>query len=145
MDDADVLKAINDLNSNSDSGNQTTSFIFTLKNRVGGLARALRVFQDNGINVVHIESHKSKRTNSEYEIFVSLDNQNGQVKVPELARSLKKQLSYIKFDSEHDLKSNNGDSVDKNISTNQFDDVFDTTNSSVINSEGVLVRKSKLF
>ncbi len=141
MDDADVLKAIND--QNAENNNQTTSFIFTLKNRVGGLARALRVFQDNGINVVHIESRKSKRTNSEYEIFVSLENQNGQVKVPELAKSLKKQLSYIKFDSEHDLKSNNGELVDMNVSNNQYDDVFDTTNSSVINSEGVLVRKSK--
>jgi hypothetical protein len=145
MDDDDVLKVINDQNPNSDSNNQTTSFIFTLKNRVGGLARALRVFQDNGINVVHIESRKSKRTNSEYEIFVSLENQNGKVKVPELARSLKKQLSYIKFDSENDLKSNNGDSVEKSVSTNEFDDVFDTSNSSVINSEGVLVRKSKSF
>lgn len=35
------------------------SVIFTLKNQVGGLVRALSVFQDLGINVLHIESRKS--------------------------------------------------------------------------------------
>lgn len=32
-----------------------TSIIFTLKNQVGGLARALQVFQELGINVLHLE------------------------------------------------------------------------------------------
>lgn len=35
------------------------SVIFTLKNQVGGLVKALSVFQDLGINVLHIESRKS--------------------------------------------------------------------------------------
>lgn len=35
------------------------SVMFTLKNQVGGLVRALSVFQDLGINVLHIESRKS--------------------------------------------------------------------------------------
>lgn len=34
-----------------------TSIIFTLKHEVGALARALQVFQDFGINVLHIELH----------------------------------------------------------------------------------------
>jgi hypothetical protein len=42
MEDSDVLKAINSGNSDK---KKNVSFIFTLKNRVGGLARALRVFQ----------------------------------------------------------------------------------------------------
>lgn len=34
-----------------------TSIIFTLKHQVGALARALQVFQELGINVLHIEQH----------------------------------------------------------------------------------------
>lgn len=45
-----------------DTGSQPvdkTSIIFTLKNQVGGLARALQVFQELGINVLHVEFHTS--------------------------------------------------------------------------------------
>ncbi|XP_043502580.1 tryptophan 5-hydroxylase 1 [Polistes fuscatus] len=49
------------------------SVIFSLKNQVGGLARALQVFQDLGVNVVHIESRKSLRRGSEYEILVDVE------------------------------------------------------------------------
>ncbi|CAG7831735.1 unnamed protein product [Allacma fusca] len=50
--------------------------VFSLKNQVGGLARALKVFEDNGVNVIHIESRKSKRRPSEYEIMVDVDCDN---------------------------------------------------------------------
>lgn len=46
MDDQDVIKTFNEQAEKTTNGTRTTSsFIFTLKNRVGGLARALRVFQ----------------------------------------------------------------------------------------------------
>lgn len=44
--------------SNQNEG-ERISVIFTLKNQVGGLVKALSVFQDLGINVLHIESRKS--------------------------------------------------------------------------------------
>ena len=47
--------------------------VFSLKNQVGGLARALKVFQDNGVNVIHIESRKSKKRPAEYEIMLDVD------------------------------------------------------------------------
>ncbi|XP_058792709.1 tryptophan 5-hydroxylase 1 [Phymastichus coffea] len=50
-----------------------SSVVFSLKNQVGGLARALQVFQDLGVNVVHIESRKSLRRGSEYEILVDVE------------------------------------------------------------------------
>lgn len=50
--------------------------VFSLKNQVGGLARALKVFQDKGVNVIHIESRKSRRRPSEYEIMVDVDCDN---------------------------------------------------------------------
>ncbi|XP_014487096.1 PREDICTED: tryptophan 5-hydroxylase 1 isoform X2 [Dinoponera quadriceps] len=61
---------VDENNSASDNKN---SVIFSLKNQVGGLARALQVFQDLGVNVVHIESRKSLRRGSEYEILVDVE------------------------------------------------------------------------
>ncbi len=48
--------------------------------------------------MVGIESHKSQRYNSEYEIFVNLecDSEN----IPDLAKSLQRQLSYVRVDSD---------------------------------------------
>ncbi|XKL61544.1 hypothetical protein PGB90_008601 [Kerria lacca] len=52
------------------------SVIFSLKNQVGGLARALQVFQDLGVNVLHIESRPSGRRDSEFEILVDVECDN---------------------------------------------------------------------
>ncbi|XP_006258529.1 tryptophan 5-hydroxylase 2 [Alligator mississippiensis] len=55
----------------SESGK--TAVVFSLKNEVGGLIKALRLFQEKHVSMVHIESRKSKRRNSEVEIFVDCD------------------------------------------------------------------------
>ena len=47
--------------------------VFSLKNQVGGLVRALRIFQEMGVGVKHIESRKSKQRESEYEVYVDID------------------------------------------------------------------------
>lgn len=47
--------------------------IFSLSNQVGGLVRALRVFQELDIGIKHVESRPSKRRDSEFEIFVDID------------------------------------------------------------------------
>ena len=44
MHDNDVIKVINEENASKDTEN-SVSFLFSLKNRIGGLARALRVFE----------------------------------------------------------------------------------------------------
>lgn len=49
------------------------AIIFSLKNQVTGLVRALRIFQEYNINVRHIESRKSRRKNSQYEIYLDID------------------------------------------------------------------------
>ncbi|EMP38261.1 Tryptophan 5-hydroxylase 1 [Chelonia mydas] len=48
--------------------------IFSLKNEVGGLVKALKLFQEKHVNLMHIESRKSRRRNSEFEIFVDCDS-----------------------------------------------------------------------
>ncbi|XP_008587843.1 PREDICTED: tryptophan 5-hydroxylase 1 [Galeopterus variegatus] len=49
------------------------TLIFSLKNEVGGLIKALKIFQEKHVNLLHIESRKSKRRNSEFEVFVDCD------------------------------------------------------------------------
>ncbi|XP_069760154.1 tryptophan 5-hydroxylase 2-like isoform X2 [Narcine bancroftii] len=48
--------------------------MFALKNEVGGLVKALQIFQEKHISLVHIESRKSKRRDSEVEIFVDCNS-----------------------------------------------------------------------
>ena len=96
----------------------------------------------------HIESKQCKRNNSEYEIFVNLENQSGgDVPLPLLSKSLKRQFSYIKINDSYekvaDRQSNT--SLEK-----QEDDLFmgsptikvDVENDSVFtNVNGELIRK----
>ncbi|XP_061132691.1 tryptophan 5-hydroxylase 1-like [Syngnathus typhle] len=56
------------------------TILFSLKNEVGGLVRALGTFQEKHVNLVHIESRKSKRRNSDFEIFVDCDSDHHQLR-----------------------------------------------------------------
>ncbi|KAJ8392350.1 hypothetical protein AAFF_G00077140 [Aldrovandia affinis] len=49
------------------------SCIFSLKEEVGALAKALRLFEEKGINLTHIESRPSRMNKPEYEFFISVD------------------------------------------------------------------------
>lgn len=46
--------------------------MFTLRNQVGGLARALQVFQELGINVLHIELRPSEDS-KQGDVLVDID------------------------------------------------------------------------
>lgn len=50
-----------------------TSIIFTLKNEVGGLAKALQVFQELGINVLHLELRPSQFHSAQGDVLVDID------------------------------------------------------------------------
>ncbi|XP_054274414.1 tryptophan 5-hydroxylase 1-like [Macrosteles quadrilineatus] len=84
----------------SQGGSQDTpinSLIFSLKNQVGGLARALQVFQDLGVNVLHIESRPSGRRDSEYEILVEVKCDNK--RMDQLMALLKREVAAINLDT----------------------------------------------
>ncbi|KAI1888124.1 hypothetical protein AGOR_G00181810 [Albula goreensis] len=49
------------------------SCIFSLREQVGALAKALRLFEEKGINLTHIESRPSRMNKQEYEFFISVD------------------------------------------------------------------------
>ncbi|XP_063986207.1 tryptophan 5-hydroxylase 1 [Diachasmimorpha longicaudata] len=69
------------------------SVVFSLKNQVGGLVRALQVFLDLGVNVVHIESRKSVRRGSEYEILVDVECESKRME--QLMRMLNREVAAI--------------------------------------------------
>uniref|UniRef100_A0A8C9TPI2 tryptophan 5-monooxygenase n=1 Tax=Scleropages formosus TaxID=113540 RepID=A0A8C9TPI2_SCLFO len=69
--------------------------IFSLKNEVGGLVKTLKLFQENHVNLVHIESRKSKRRNSEFEIFVDCDTEHEQLN--EIIQLLQKHVNVVKM------------------------------------------------
>ncbi|XP_064139912.1 tryptophan 5-hydroxylase 2 isoform X6 [Loxodonta africana] len=70
-----------------------TAVVFSLKNEVGGLVKALRLFQEKHVNMLHIESRKSRRRSSEVEIFV--DCECGKTEFNELIQSLKFQTTIV--------------------------------------------------
>ncbi|OWF47473.1 tryptophan 5-hydroxylase 1-like [Mizuhopecten yessoensis] len=88
------LKKIDGIYSPSGLG-KTTSIVFTLQNQVGCLIKALRIFQENHINVVHIESRKSKRSDSAFDIYVDLETDN--IRLEELIKRLKKEVASISY------------------------------------------------
>ncbi|EEC01667.1 phenylalanine hydroxylase, putative, partial [Ixodes scapularis] len=60
-----------------ESSKENSAVVFSLRNQVGALVRALRVFKEKNVNVVHIESRKSKVNPAQHEIFVSVDCDEG--------------------------------------------------------------------
>ncbi|XP_043562043.1 tryptophan 5-hydroxylase 1 isoform X2 [Chiloscyllium plagiosum] len=67
--------------------------VFSLKNEVGGLAKALKLFQEKHVNLVHIESRKSKQRNSEFEIFLDCDSNREQLN--EIIQILKSHVNVV--------------------------------------------------
>ncbi|TSK13452.1 Tryptophan 5-hydroxylase [Bagarius yarrelli] len=70
---------------------------FTLKNEAGGLAKALKLFQESQVKLVHTESRKSRRHNPEFEILVDCDS--NQEQLSELIQLLSKHVNVLELDS----------------------------------------------
>ncbi|XP_059613139.1 tryptophan 5-hydroxylase 1 [Phlebotomus argentipes] len=58
---------------NSASPGDRTCIMFTLKNQVGGLARALQVFQELGINVLHLELQNKDAVKEQADVLVDIE------------------------------------------------------------------------
>ena len=59
------------------SREQFSIVLFSMKEQVGALNDALKIFSDNGVNLNHIESRSSKRFPNDYEFIVELDTKTG--------------------------------------------------------------------
>ncbi|XP_068611550.1 phenylalanine-4-hydroxylase [Brachionichthys hirsutus] len=53
---------------------EVISFMFSIKEEVGALARALRLFEEKGINLTHIESRPSRTNQGQFEFLINVDS-----------------------------------------------------------------------
>uniref|UniRef100_A0A3Q1GE90 Tryptophan 5-hydroxylase 2 n=1 Tax=Acanthochromis polyacanthus TaxID=80966 RepID=A0A3Q1GE90_9TELE len=89
------LWAASDKKGAEDSGK--TAVVFSLKNEVGCLVKALRLFQEKRVNLNHIESRMSKRVPNEVEIFA--DCSCSKKEFNELLENLKDHVNIVSFNT----------------------------------------------
>lgn len=83
-------------------------FIFSLKEKIGALANALKIFEVNKVNLIHIESRPSKPDKRKYEFFVHCKAEKKE-QITDTIENLKESAQYL-----HVLNKTNddlGDSV----------------------------------
>lgn len=68
--------------------NPTTSLLFSIGDKVGGLQEALSVIKKYELNMLRIESRPSKTSNWDYDFFVDFEN-GSQEKLSKLVDDLK--------------------------------------------------------
>uniref|UniRef100_A0A674MVH4 Phenylalanine-4-hydroxylase n=1 Tax=Takifugu rubripes TaxID=31033 RepID=A0A674MVH4_TAKRU len=71
---------------------EVISCIFSLNEEVGALAKALRLFEEKGINLTHIESRPSRTNTGQYEFFINVDTSCSQA-LDEVIDSLRTEIS----------------------------------------------------
>ncbi|XP_055609594.1 tryptophan 5-hydroxylase 1 isoform X2 [Uranotaenia lowii] len=75
-----------------------TSIVFTLKNQVGGLARALQVFQELGVNVLHVELNRQGGPGEaceEADVLVDIECDSN--KLEQVVRMLKREVQSVNY------------------------------------------------
>lgn len=78
------------------TGNDRTSLMVSISDKVGALHHALAAFRINGINLTKIESRPSKRKAWEYFFFIDCDGHILDRKVTKAIAALEKECSYVK-------------------------------------------------
>ncbi|XP_037316627.2 phenylalanine-4-hydroxylase [Pungitius pungitius] len=71
---------------------EVISCIFSLKEGVGALAKGLRLFEEKGINLTHIESRPSRMNSDQFEFFINVDASCSQA-LDEVIDGLRTQIS----------------------------------------------------
>ena len=79
------------------TGNDKTSLIFSIKDRVGALYDALYSFRKNRVNLTKIESRPSKKKVWDYYFFVDLEGHRNASKVKQSLESLEKKAQFVKI------------------------------------------------
>jgi len=79
------------------SGDDKTSVLFSIKDRVGALYDALSFFKRRGINLTKIESRPSKRKAWEYYFFVDFEGHSQDKNVCKVLKELQDVCSFIKI------------------------------------------------
>jgi len=85
------------------------SFIFGLKEKIGALAEALRIFEANRVNLKHIESRPSKEEKGRYEFYVDCKGETKE-KLLETIELIREKSTYLHILSRD--QQNEKDSID---------------------------------
>ncbi|XP_075198515.1 phenylalanine-4-hydroxylase [Anomaloglossus baeobatrachus] len=83
------------------------SLIFTLKEEIGALAKVLRIFEERGVSLTHIESRPSRLNKDEYQFFINLDNKSTPA-LDEIVRSLRQDIGATVHELSRDKKKDSG-------------------------------------
>ncbi len=79
------------------SGQDKTSLMFSIKDRVGALYAMLQPFRKQGINLTKIESRPSRRKAWNYYFFVDLEGHYQDERVKNALKELEKECHYLKI------------------------------------------------
>uniref|UniRef100_A0A673BS02 Phenylalanine-4-hydroxylase n=1 Tax=Sphaeramia orbicularis TaxID=375764 RepID=A0A673BS02_9TELE len=96
--------------SETNKKSEVISCIFSLKEEVGALAKALRLFE--GINLTHIESRPSRMNKDQYEFFISVDSSSSQA-LDEVIDGLRTQISGHVHELSRNKKKDTGECSEK--------------------------------
>ncbi|MFH1244929.1 MAG: prephenate dehydratase [Candidatus Omnitrophota bacterium] len=78
------------------TGNDRTSIVFSMKDKIGALHDVLMPFKEKGINLTKIESRPSKKKAWKYYFFVDLEGHLEDVKVRQALAKLEKNCTFFK-------------------------------------------------
>ena len=81
----------------TESGNDKTSIIFSVKHEPGALHQILKEFNDNDINLTKIESRPNKNANWEYNFFVDFLGHSSNSKIKSVLDSIEKNTIFFKI------------------------------------------------
>jgi prephenate dehydratase len=81
----------------TETGNDKTSIIFSVKHEPGALHQILKEFNDNDINLTKIESRPNKNTNWEYNFFVDFLGHSSNSKIKSLLDKISENTIFLKI------------------------------------------------
>ena len=82
---------------NSESDNDKTSIIFSIKHEPGSLFRIIENFHQNNVNLTKIESRPTKANTWEYNFYVDFEGHQNDAKISEILDKIKQNTIFMKI------------------------------------------------
>jgi len=81
----------------SETGNDKTSIIFSIKHEPGSLFRIIENFHKNNVNLTKIESRPTKENTWEYNFYVDFEGHQNNGKISEMLEKIKQETLFMKI------------------------------------------------
>ena len=81
---------------NSETGNDKTSIIFSIKHEPGSLFRIIENFHKNNVNLTKIESRPTKANTWEYNFYVDFEGHEKNAQISEMLDKIKQETLFMK-------------------------------------------------